>query len=400
MSIQPSSYFHEEGFLCGTEGPLTQNLRGRRGIKMTKTLVKAPFRADHVGSLLRPEVIHQARKDFQAGALSAQELHDIETVEIKKIVDKQIEIGLQAVTDGEFRRRFWHTDFLEHLNGVEGYVPNHGFKFKGEETERYDVRVIRKVSFNPDHPHVKDFIEFKEIVGDRAVAKQTIPSPNQLFNAGIRNKEIYPDLEEYANDIIQTYRDAVKAFYEAGCRYLQLDDVYIAGLNAPEIPFNDSGSTREELIELALKVANGVLEGKPEDLTITTHLCRGNYRSNWAFEGSYAKIAPTLFAKEKVDGFFLEYDDDRSGDFTPLEHIQNDGPRVVLGVFTSKRGELESKENIIARVKEASRFVPLENLCISPQCGFASTHHGNILTEEEQWAKLKYIVDISKEIWG
>ncbi|MEH7385106.1 5-methyltetrahydropteroyltriglutamate--homocysteine S-methyltransferase [Bacillus sp. JJ1521] len=367
---------------------------------MTKILVKAPFRADHVGSLLRPERIHQARKDFQAGAITATELHAIETEEIKKVVDKQLEVGLQAVTDGEFRRRFWHTDFLEHLNGVEGYVPDYGFKFKGEETERYDVRVIGKISFNQDHPHIKDFVEFKEIVGDRAVAKQTFPSPNQLFNAGIRNKEIYPDLEEYANDIIQTYRDAIKAFYEAGCRYLQLDDVYIAGLNAPEIPFNDSSSTREELIELALKVANGVLEGKPEDLTITTHLCRGNYRSNWAFEGSYAKIAPTLFAKENVDGFFLEYDDDRSGDFTPLEFVPNDGPRVVLGVFTSKRGELESKENIIARVKEASQFVPLDNLCISPQCGFASTHHGNILTEEEQWAKMKYIVDISKEIWG
>lgn len=367
---------------------------------MTKTLVKAPFRADHVGSLLRPERIHQARKDFQVGKISAQELHAIETEEIKKVVDKQIEVGLQAVTDGEFRRRFWHTDFLEHLNGVEGYVPHHGFKFKGEETERYDVRVIGKISFNRDHPHVKDFIEFKEIVGNRAIAKQTIPSPNQLFNAGIRNNEIYPTIEEYANDIIQTYRDAIKAFYEAGCRYLQLDDVYIAGLNAPEIPFNDSGATREELIELALTVVNSVLEGKPEDLTITTHLCRGNYRSNWAFEGSYAQIAPTLFAKEKVNGFFLEYDDDRSGDFTPLEHIPNNGPRVVLGVFTSKRGELEPKENIIARVKEASRYVPLDNLCISPQCGFASTHHGNILTEEEQWAKLKYIVDISKEIWG
>lgn len=369
-------------------------------IQMTKTLVKAPFRADHVGSLLRPERIHQARKDFQAGALTAQELHAIETEEIKKVVDKQIEVGLQAVTDGEFRRRFWHTDFLEHLNGVEGYVPEHGFKFKGEETERYDVRVVGKISFNPDHPHIKDFVEFKEIVGDRAVAKQTIPSPNQLFNAGIRNKEIYPNLEEYANDVIQTYREAIKAFYEAGCRYLQLDDVYIAGLNAPNIPFNDSGATREELIELALKVVNGVLLDKPEDLTITTHLCRGNYRSNWAFEGSYAKIAPVLFAKEKVNGFFLEYDDDRSGDFTPLEHIPNDGPQVVLGVFTSKRGELEAKENIIARVKEASQYVPLENLCISPQCGFASTHHGNILTEDEQWAKLKYIVDISKEIWG
>ena len=367
---------------------------------MTKTLVKAPFRADHVGSLLRPERIHQARKDFQAGNITTQELHAIETEEIKNIVDKQIEVGLQAVTDGEFRRRFWHTDFLEHLNGVEGYVPDSGFAFKGEETERYDVRVIGKISFNQNHPHLKDFIEFKEIVGDRAVAKQTIPSPNQLFNAGIRNKEIYPNLEEYANDIIQTYREAIKAFYDAGCRYLQLDDVYIAGLNAPEIPFNDSGYSREQLIDLALQVVNGVLEAKPEDLVITTHLCRGNYRSKWAFEGSYAKIAPTLFAKEKVNGFFLEYDDDRSGDFGPLEYIPNGGPQVVLGVFTSKHGNLEDKENIKARVAEATKYVPLEQLCISPQCGFASTHHGNILTEEEQWAKLKYIVDVSKEIWG
>lgn len=364
------------------------------------TTTKAPFRADHVGSLLRPERIHKARKDFQEGNISAVELHEIETEEIRKIVDKQIEVGLQAVTDGEFRRRFWHTDFLEHLNGVEGYVPETGFAFKGEETERYDVRVNGKISFNPDHPHVKDFVEFKEIVGDRAVAKQTIPSPNQLFNAGIRNLEIYPDIEEYTKDVINAYRDAIKAFYEAGCRYLQLDDVYIAGLNAPEIPFNDSGYSREELIDLALRVVNGVLEDKPEDLVITTHLCRGNYRSKWAFEGSYAKIAPTLFAKEKVNGFFLEYDDDRSGDFNPLEFIPNGGPRVVLGLFTSKHGKLEDKENIKARVEEATKFVSLEQLCISPQCGFASTHHGNILTEEEQWAKLKYIVDISKEIWG
>ncbi|MBN6205704.1 5-methyltetrahydropteroyltriglutamate--homocysteine S-methyltransferase [Ralstonia pickettii] len=367
---------------------------------MTKTLVQAPFRADHVGSLLRPQRIHQARKDFQEETITKEELYVIETEEIKRVVDKQLEVGLEAVTDGEFRRRFWHTDFMEHLNGVEGYVPEYGFAFKGEETERYDVRVTGKVSFNPDHPHIKEFIEFKEIVGDRAVAKQTIPSPNQFFNAGIRNINIYPDIEEYANDIIQTYRAAIKAFYDAGCRYLQLDDVYIAGLNAPEIPFNDSGYDRENLIQLALRVANGVLEDKPEDLTVTTHLCRGNYRSKWAFEGSYAKIAPTLFAKEKVNGFFLEYDDDRSGDFQPLEHIPNDGPRVVLGVFTSKHGTLEDKANIKARIEEASQYVPLENICISPQCGFASTHHGNILTEEEQWQKLKYIVDISKEIWG
>lgn len=368
---------------------------------MTKTLVSAaPFRADHVGSLLRPERIHQARKNHKEGSITSQELHNIETEEIKKIVDKQIEVGLQAVTDGEIRRKFWHTDFLEHLTGVEGYVPETGFKFNGEETERYDVRVIGKIAFNQDHPHIKEFIQFKEIVGDRAVAKQTIPSPNQLFNPGIRNLEIYPDIEDYTKDVIQTYRDAIKAFYDAGCRYLQLDDVYIAALNAPNINFDAGGTSREELIELALRVINGVLEDKPEDLIVTTHLCRGNYRSTWAFEGSYAKIAPTLFAKEKVDGFFLEYDDDRSGDFEPLDYIPNDGPRVVLGVFTSKHGNLEDKVNIKARIEEATKYVPLENLCISPQCGFASTHHGNILTEDEQWAKLKYIVDISKEIWG
>ncbi len=367
---------------------------------MINTAVKAPFRADHVGSLLRPESIHQARKNFQEGAISADQLHAIETEEIKRIVDKQIEVGLQAVTDGEFRRRFWHTDFLEHLTGVEGYVPEHGFKFKGEETERYDVRVTGKVAFNPDHPQLRDFIEFKEIVGDRAVAKQTIPSPNQLFNASIRNSDVYPDIEDYANDVIQAYRDAIRAFYDAGCRYLQLDDVYITRLTGPETASDDTEFSRKELIDLALRVANGVLEGKPEDLTITTHLCRGNYRSNWAFEGSYARIAPTLFAKEQVDGFFLEYDDDRSGDFQPLAHIPADGPRVVLGLFTSKRGELESKENIKARVEEATQYVPLDRLCISPQCGFASTHHGNKLTEDEQWAKLKFIVDVSKEIWG
>ncbi|MFC2946883.1 5-methyltetrahydropteroyltriglutamate--homocysteine S-methyltransferase [Virgibacillus sediminis] len=366
---------------------------------MTKTIVKAPFKADHVGSLLRPSSIHEAREKFTKGDITAEELRAIETEEIKRIVDKQIEVGLQAVTDGEFRRRFWHTDFMEHLNGVEGYVPEQGYQFVGVETEAYNVRVTDKVSFNPEHPHLKDFIEFKEIVGDRAVAKMTIPSPNQFFNAGIRNEEIYPDIEEFAKDIVQAYRDALQAFYEAGCRYIQLDDVYIAGLCAPELPFAKSDLEREELIDLALRVANGVLEGKPEDLVVTTHLCRGNYQSAYAFEGPYDRIAPNFLAKEKVNGFFLEYDDERSGDFKPLKHIPTGGPQVVLGVFTSKSGELEDKEAIKSRVQEASQYVPLEQLCISPQCGFASTHHGNKLTEEQQWEKLKFIVDVSKEIW-
>lgn len=367
---------------------------------MSHTKAKPPFKADHVGSLLRPERIHQARKDFQEGKITKEDLYDIETEEIKRVVDKQIEVGLTAVTDGEFRRRFWHTDFLEHLNGVEGYVPEQGYAFAGEETERYDIRNVGKISFNPDHPHVKDFKLFNEIVGGRAVAKQTIPSPNQLFNAGIRNEEIYPDVEEYASDIIQAYRDALKAFYDAGVRYLQFDDVYMAGLASSNYPWNDGKHTREYLIDLALRVVNGVLEDKPEDLYVTTHLCRGNYRSTYAFEGSYDRIAPTIFAKEKVDGFFLEYDDERSGDFKPLRHIPTDGPQVVLGVFTSKSGELEDKENIKARIKEATQYVNKDQICISPQCGFASTHHGNLLTEEEQWNKLRYIIEIAKEELG
>lgn len=366
----------------------------------TKTAVKAPFKADHVGSLLRPESIHQARKDFKEGVITAEQLREIETTEIKRIVDKQIEVGLKAVTDGEFRRTFWHTDFMAGINGFEGYTPEHGYKFKNVETEAYDVRNIGKVSFNGNHPFIQDFIEFKEIVGDRAIPKLTIPSPNQFFNQGIRDENIYPDIEDYAKDVIQAYRDAFKTFYDLGARYIQIDDVYIAGLSAPGIPFNDGKYNREFLIDLALRVANGVLEGKPEDLAVTTHLCRGNYQSDWAFEGSYALIAPTLFAKEKVDGFFLEYDDDRSGSFQPLEHIPAGGPRVVLGVFTSKNGELEDKEVIKARVAEAAQYVPLEQLCISPQCGFASTHHGNKLTEEQQWEKLRYIVEVSEEIFG
>ncbi|QDP39494.1 5-methyltetrahydropteroyltriglutamate--homocysteine S-methyltransferase [Radiobacillus deserti] len=364
---------------------------------MTKTLVGAPFKADHVGSLLRSERLHQARLDFKEGKITKEALRSVETEEIKRIVDKQVEVGLEAVTDGEFRRSWWHIDFLENLNGFEGYVPEAGIKFADEETEPYDVRNVGKISFNTDHPFVKDFIDFKEIVGGRAVAKQTIPSPNQLFHRGIRNPEVYPNLDDYANDIIAAYKDAVQAFYDAGCRYLQFDDVYIAGLNTDHL-FAYEELTRQELIDLALRVVNEVLEAKPEDLVITTHLCRGNYKSTWAFEGSYAHIAPTLFAKEKVDGFFLEYDDDRSGDFKPLNQIPEGGPQVVLGLFTSKFGELEDETLIKERVEEATQFVPKEQLCLSPQCGFASTHHGNKLTEEQQWEKLKYIVDLSKEL--
>ncbi|MGJ9459242.1 5-methyltetrahydropteroyltriglutamate--homocysteine S-methyltransferase [Oceanobacillus sp. CF4.6] len=367
---------------------------------MSKKKGNAPFKADHVGSLLRPEAIHIARKEFKDGNITAEELRAVETKEIKRVVDKQIEVGLEAVTDGEFRRTWWHYDFIENLNGLEGFEPEKGQNFHGVETEKHSVRNTGKISFNEDHPFIHDFMELKEMVGDRAVPKQTIPSPNQLFIAGIRNPEIYPDIEAYADDVIEAYRAALKAFYNVGARYIQLDDVYIARLSADDNPSIEGSYSRQQLIDLALRVVNEVLEDKPEDLTVTTHLCRGNYQSTWAFEGSYAKIAPTLFAKEKVDGFFLEYDDERSGSFEPLKYIPNGGAQVVIGAVTSKFGELEDKEAIKTRVKEAAKYVPFEQLCISPQCGFSSTHHGNKLTEEQQWDKLKFVVDVSKELWG
>jgi methionine synthase II (cobalamin-independent) len=366
----------------------------------TSLQTKAPFRADHVGSLLRPDSLHQARSDFRDGKLTAAQLREIETKEIQNIVDKQIEAGLELVTDGEFRRTWWHFDFLEHLNGVEGYVSTEGRPFKGIQTEKYNVRNTGKITFNPDHPFIQDFITFNKIVDGRAVAKQTIPSPNQLFPGGVRNKDIYPDIQEFADDVIKTYQDALQAFYDAGCRYIQFDDVYMAGLTSTEMPYSDGELSRQDLIDLALRVVNGVLEGKLEDLVVTTHLCRGNYRSTWAFEGGYGHIAPTIFAKEKVDGFFLEYDDDRSGDFKPLAHIPEGGARVVLGAVTSKSGELEDKEKIKARIREASEYVPFDQLCLSTQCGFASTHQGNELTEEQQWEKLKFVTQIAKEVWG
>lgn len=362
--------------------------------------IQAPFHADHVGSLLRPERLKKARRDYKEGKIELAELKKIETEEVTRIVDKQIEIGLDVVTDGEFRRDWWHIDFLENLNGFEGYVPKHGYFFEGVETEPYDVRNIGKISFNPDHPFIKDFKAFNQIVDGRAVAKQTIPSPNQLFHADIINNDIYPDYESYAKDIIQAYRDAIQAFYDAGVRYLQIDDVYLAVLTSPDIDFDSGPYKRDYLIELAVRVINSVLEGKPEDLKVTTHICRGNYQSTYAFQGSYQLIAPTVFAKEKIDGFFLEYDDDRSGDFEPLSNIPDGGAKVVLGLVTSKQAELEDPVLIKKRIEEASKYVPLEQLCLSPQCGFASTHHGNLITEEDQWNKLKHVVELAKEVWG
>lgn len=366
---------------------------------MTITLTKAPFRADHVGSLLRSETIRQARKQWEAGAITAEQRYAVETKEIERIVTKQIEVGLRLVTDGELRRRMFHIDFLEHLNGLEGYVPERGLQFSGGvESERYNVRNTGKISFNIDHPFLKEFEQFNRIVNGRAVAKQTIPGVASLLVPGIRNKAIYPDIEEYVADVVQTFREAIAALYDAGLRYLQLDDPFILGLALPNSAHNDESYSKEYLTDLAARATNDILKSKPEDLVVTLHLCRGNYQSAWLYEGGYDSIARTLFTNEKIDGFFLEFDDERSGTFQPLKHVSPQA-KVVLGVVTSKTGELEDREKIKARIEEATQYVPLEQLCLSPQCGFASTHHGNKLTEEQQWEKLKLIVDIANELW-
>ncbi len=361
---------------------------------MTKTIVKAPFRADQVGSLLRSETIKIARNELKEGKISQEQFREIEVQEIKRIVDKQIEVGLQAVTEGEFGRAWWHSTFMEHLLGAEGYIPEHGYGFKNQETDPYDVRLVGKVAYNPSHPFFQQAKDLLEIVEERAMVKFTIPSPNQFFHPAIINGQ-YESFDDFAPDIIEAYRETIKEFYRIGIRYIQLDDVYLAVIATSDF----TPEEKKYRAELAVSVVNSILQDKPEDLTVTTHVCRGNYRSDYHFAGGYDDIAPIIFANEKVDGFFLEYDTERAGSFEPLKHIPKGGPKVVLGLVTSKFGQLEDKETIKGRIREASQYVPLEQLCISPQCGFASTHHGNKLTEEEQWQKLKFVVDVAKEVW-
>ncbi|GGI40783.1 5-methyltetrahydropteroyltriglutamate--homocysteine S-methyltransferase [Mammaliicoccus stepanovicii] len=361
-----------------------------------------PFRADHVGSLLRTQPLKEARQAYSENRISERELKKVEDEEINTIIEKQLEVGLQSITDGEFRRSYWHFDFLENLIGIESYTPEIGLTFKGVETKKHNVRVSHKVEFNPDHPHFAHFEYLHNQLNGRAVSKVSIPSPNQLFHPNILNHELYPDINEFAKDVSKAYHQSILKFYELGCRYLQIDDVYWAGLAATEQLIKNRERTqdeKEEAIKLAAKVVNDSLADLPDDLLITTHICRGNYQSSWAISGGYEPIAKELFT-EKLQGFFLEYDDNRSGDFEPLRHFNRQDAYIVLGLFTSKTGELENKANIISRLEEATQFVSKDKLCLSPQCGFASTEEGNILTEEEQWRKLAYVVETSKEIFG
>jgi len=360
-----------------------------------------PFRADMVGSLLRPQAIKQARARHEAGEITDEALREVEDREIRKAVGKQEEIGLQAVTDGEFRRSWWHFDFLQKLDGVELVTGKQTIKFHGVETKPRSLEIKGRIGFS-GHPMLDHFRFLK--AHTRRVPKMTIPSPSVLHFRMGRNviAPVYPDLDEFFADTGAAYKKAVRAFYDAGCRYLQLDDVVWAYLCSEEQRegARSRGDDPDRLPEIYVRTINQALEGRPDDLAVTMHVCRGNFRSTWISEGGYEPVAEVMLGDLDIDGYFLEYDTDRAGGFEPLRFLPAGKKQVVLGLITSKTGTLEDKDDVKRRIDEATKYVDLQRLCLSPQCGFASTEEGNILTEEAQWAKLAEIVEIAGEVWG
>ncbi len=363
---------------------------------------KPPYRADHVGSLLRSAPLKQARAKRERGEISAADLREIEDREIEKIVRKQEEIGLKLATDGEYRRSWWHFDFLEQLDGVEGFSPEHGIQFHGVETKPRAVRVVSKIGFS-GHPMLEHF-KFLQ-AHTRLRPKMTVPSPSVLHFRSGRNgisKQIYPDIAGFFDDLAEAYRNAVRAFADAGCRYLQLDDTVWAYLCSAEQreEARARGDDPARLPAIYARVINHAIAGRPSDMMVTTHSCRGNFRSTWISEGGYEPVAEVLLGQVNYDGYFLEYDTARAGGFEPLRFLPKGDKIVVLGLVTSKTGTLENKDDVKRRIEEASKYVDLDQLCLSPQCGFASTEEGNILAEDEQWAKLGMIVELAEEVWG
>jgi 5-methyltetrahydropteroyltriglutamate--homocysteine methyltransferase len=361
-----------------------------------------PFRADQVGSLLRPGSVKEARARRERGEMTAAELQEIENREIDRIIGKQEQIELPAVTDGELRRSWWHFDFLKGLEGVEGYTTSQGIQFRGAQTRNEGVKVTGKLGFS-SHPMLEHFRYLK--AHTRAVPKMTIPSPSVLHFRGGRagiSPDVYPDLDTFFDDLAQTYGKAVRAFADAGCRYLQLDDTvwgYLCSQEQRE-QARQRGDDLTELPRTYARVINTAIEARPRDMVITTHVCRGNFRSTWISEGGYEPVAEVLLGQVNVDGYFLEYDTDRAGGFEPLRFLPKGKKQVVLGLITSKSGALERRDDVKRRIEEATKYADLEQLCLSPQCGFASTEEGNILSEDQQWAKLELIVALSREVWG
>ncbi len=366
--------------------------------------VNPPFRADHVGSLLRPPELLAARERHQNGAIADSELRAAEDEAIRAVVRHQEAVGLKSITDGEFRRTFFHTDFLQKLDGVSlsGGIEV-SFRRKNGQINFAPPRlaVTGKLRHARDIQG-PDFTFLKPLTTQ--TPKVTIPSPTMVHFRGGRQAidiEAYPDLDEFFHDLAQCYRDEIKSLYDAGCRYLQMDDTNLAYLCDPKLRegARQRGDDPDELPRTYAALINEALDGRPDDLTVAVHLCRGNFRSAWVAEGGYDPVAEVLFNEMKVDAYFLEYDDERSGDFAPLRHVPAD-KTVVLGLVTTKVADMESPDELARRVDEAARYVPLENLCLSPQCGFSSTVHGNEISADTQWAKLETVVNTARQIWG
>lgn len=369
---------------------------------------KLPLKADHVGSLLRSDELKKARKAFEQGKITQQQLTEVEDQEIIKIVQKQIDIGLKAITDGEFRRLFWSHDFFAGLDGIEFKELESGFEFNdGVKTKALSYEITDKIKFN-NHYMIEHFKFLKNAVdelGDGTqVAKFAIPAPSVIMYRFVneKEKEIYPNAADLFKDLGIAYREMVKALYEAGCRYIQFDDTTLTTFTDPNFSsmmVNTTGLSLEALLDLIVDTTNYALQDKPADLVTSVHMCRGNFRSKHMHaDGGYEYVAP-VFDRLNYDAFFLEYDDERSGDFEPLKDIKRRDVEIVLGLVTSKFPELEASEAIRTRIQEASQFIPLKNLAVSPQCGFASTEEGNDLTEEEQWNKLSHVVSIANNTW-
>ena len=363
---------------------------------------RRPFRADHVGSLLRPPELKVARADRAAGRIDAAALRTVEDRLIADVIKKQEAIGLPVATDGEFRRAYWHYDFLSGLDGVELYEPEVKIAFAGTVVPR-SLRVTGKIAWKTP-VFVEDFKFVRDHVS-RAMPKQTIPSPTVLhFRSGRDSidKTVYPDMDAFWADLGHAYADAVGAFAAAGCRFLQLDEVDIAYLCDPKQleMIRARGEDTDPLLRIYADLINASVRGRPADMTIGMHLCRGNFKSSWAASGGYEPVAEVLFNGIDVDTYFMEYDSERAGGFEPLRFLPKGHKTVVLGVVTSKTGELETKDAMRRRIEAAAKFAPLDQLAISPQCGFASTEEGNAVTEEQQWAKLRLCLEVATEVWG
>ncbi|MGH2893865.1 MAG: 5-methyltetrahydropteroyltriglutamate--homocysteine S-methyltransferase [Solirubrobacteraceae bacterium] len=366
-----------------------------------------PFRADHVGSLLRPPSVKEARDAFSSGRMSADELRQVEDAAIADVVELQLKAGLRGITDGELRRGSWHMDFIYELDGVSRLDAQSAFTFHSDRGEVSFTPSAMKVDGRVELSHTifgEAFTTLKEIVGGRGLPKLTIPSPSMVHYRGGRpaiDPEVYPELDTFWSDLEAAYREEVTRLGELGCAYLQFDDISFAYLNDPHQRehVRAVGGDPEHQHEEYIAHLNAALAARPEGMAVTTHMCRGNFRSSWVAEGGYAYVAEALFNDLAVDGFFMEWDDERSGGFEPLRFVPK-GKVVVLGLVTTKRPALEAKDDLKRRIEAAARHIDIDQLCLSPQCGFSSTMEGNALTAEDQAAKLRLVVEVADEVWG